>query len=631
MSALSTAVQAAVSAVPGVSWLSARPVVAVPGQAWFDDNAHTLFVVLSVEAPHRVAPASITTTTITAALASITNFVSVSPVTDRVGFGTRSAQVATWVPAGLPGIGGVAPDDLSSDTMAAIAAAQATVNSATYAPLADSLAITRRGGALLPSAPVGTRTAWPTALSNGTDTGCNTFLQHYLPGGITELRFVYVNSYGAGETLGTDTIPIRVGVGLPDGTIRPVFFRGARAGSVEPGAILVSDPIPVDGIAYVVSRTNISVSSGAKWVTSFPDASGRAAEGAEKGTSITDKSLTGTISSGGATGVPMYGPSAVIGRQSGGNWTRLPQIGAVGDSILFGQGDGMGDVPAGGVGFFERAINNVYGFVTCGSPTETIAQFLVSTGHAIRLALMQGMAAILAEHGCNDVTGGASFSTMQSRMISYWTRLNSTGAKIWQITLTPKSTSTDGWTTTANQTTDASNSVRVQVNNWIRDGAPMLNGSGVATGSSAAGTLRAGTTGHPLAGYFEVADQVESARDSGLWKPDPLLRNVTDAAMTSGSDQLGSLTAGFSATDVKLRRARVVGAGSAGTTLVSTIRAYPGGTNVNVSNNASTTVTGAAATIFRQSTADGVHPDWWIAQAMASAIDLTKLTVIHAS
>ncbi len=32
--------------------------------------------------------------------------------------------------------------------------------------------------------------------------------------------------------------------------------------------------------------------------------------------------------------------------------------------------------------------------------------------------------------------------------------------------------------------------------------------------------VRAGDTGHPLVGYFDVADATESARDSGKWRVD---------------------------------------------------------------------------------------------------------------
>ena len=43
-------------------------------------------------------------------------------------------------------------------------------------------------------------------------------------------------------------------------------------------------------------------------------------------------------------------------------------------------------------------------------------------------------------------------------------------------------------------------------------------GAPQAVGAVGGTVLRAGAVGHPLAGYIEVADTVESARNSGLWK-----------------------------------------------------------------------------------------------------------------
>lgn len=453
----------------------------------------------------------------------------------------------------------------------------------------------RRAGAALPLPPIGTRTCWPLQVSNGTNTGQNTFIQHFIPVGIAEVRFLYVNVYGTTEAAGPNAIPVRAGCQLPDGTVLPVFFRGARTAIIDGGGYVLSDPIAVSQPAYVVSRTYVAVTAGQKWPQGFPDNLKRSVEGAEQGTSITDKSLTGTIASGGATGVNMYGPSAVIGRSAGGDWFELPAIGAVGDSILYGQGDS--NFVIGGTGFFERAMNNLHGYVSLGSPTETLAMFNAASGSLIRRALMQGMKAILAQHGRNDVAGGASLATMQSLLTGYWTRLAATGAKVYQTTLTPTSTSTDNWTTAGGQTTDATNTVLSQVNDWIR------------------------TTPAPLTGYFDVADAVMTARNSGLWKPDPTTRVVTDAAMTSGSDVLSSATAAFTTDDVLVRRARVVGAGAAGAALVSLIRARTGPTTVNVQVAASTTVSGATATIYIPSTTDGVHPGPYGSAQAATAID----------
>jgi hypothetical protein len=77
----------------------------------------------------------------------------------------------------------------------------------------------------------------------------------------------------------------------------------------------------------------------------------------------------------------------------------------------------------------------------------------------------------------------------------------------------------------------------------------MLNGVGAATGSCAAGTLRAGDTGHPLKGYHEIADTLESARQLRHLEAGDGSCVVTDAAMTSGQAGLTSATANFTSAD----------------------------------------------------------------------------------
>ena len=50
--------------------------------------------------------------------------------------------------------------------------------------------------------------------------------------------------------------------------------------------------MPVGGVAYILSRTYVVVSSGAKWPTGFPDNYGSGESRCEKGTGTTDKTLT---------------------------------------------------------------------------------------------------------------------------------------------------------------------------------------------------------------------------------------------------------------------------------------------------------------------------------------------------
>jgi lysophospholipase L1-like esterase len=133
---------------------------------------------------------------------------------------------------------------------------------------------------------------------------------------------------------------------------------------------------------------------------------------------------------------------------------------------------------------------------------------------------------ILCELGVNGLSAG--FATWSSHLLGTgtkgaWGSLAAFGVPIYQTTITPQTTSSDAWATVNNQTVASAGNetARLAANAWLRDGAP-ISASPAAGGTVAAvgasGVLRAGQTGHPLAGIIEVADLAESARDSGKWK-----------------------------------------------------------------------------------------------------------------
>lgn len=66
---------------------------------------------------------------------------------------------------------------------------------------------------------------------------------------------------------------------------------------------------------------------------------------------------------------------------------------------------------------------------------------------------------------------------------------------------------------------------REKLNDWLRDGSPLVDGAPAAIGT--VGALRMGQAGHPLYGLFEVADVVETARNSGRWKTDGTIQKYT--------------------------------------------------------------------------------------------------------
>lgn len=119
----------------------------------------------------------------------------------------------------------------------------------------------------------------------------------------------------------------------------------------------------------------------------------------------------------------------------------------------------------------------------------------------VRLALGAAYCSdAICQMGVNDVLEGQTLAALKVNAVSTWTTLAAQHERVYQTTLTPLVTN---------------GTIRTQFNQWLRDGAPIVAGVGVATGTTPA--TRAGTAGHPLTAYIEVADFVESSRDSGAW------------------------------------------------------------------------------------------------------------------
>lgn len=300
----------------------------------------------------------------------------------------------------------------------------------------------------------------------------------------SDLRLMYANSYD-NEVATPNDITIRVGLETATATY-PVFFDGQRSVTIGGGGFVISDPIAIDLAAgsYIWTRTYLTVANA---TDDWPQQRFRlfdAGERTERGLGLADMSLTGTIGTGTVTG---YGPMAIGATIPNG----AAQVILMGDSIMFGQGD----VTDGSqYGFGSRALNGINPYLKVARAGEQASQF-AGTGKLIRGSVALSADYAICNYGINDLVASASVATLQASLVSVWTALANSGVRVYQCTITPKTSSTDAWATTANQTPNLPNeSFRTNINDWIR------------------------TTPAPLAGYFETADAVESARNSGLWK-----------------------------------------------------------------------------------------------------------------
>ncbi len=183
----------------------------------------------------------------------------------------------------------------------------------------------------------------------------------------------------------------------------------------------------------------------------------------------------------------------------------------MGDSIAYNSALGSS------FGYIEKGLDGHYGLINTSSPGDRLYWYLAGRRTYSKFADDDATTAIV-EYCRNDMGDGRTAAQMEANLLTLWTTRHNAGQRVIQTTITPNTTSTDSWATTGNQTVANAGveAHRVSLNNWIRAGAPTVGGTAVAPGTS--GALLAGQVGHPLYGYWEIADEVETARNSGIWK-----------------------------------------------------------------------------------------------------------------
>ncbi|WP_295525523.1 SGNH/GDSL hydrolase family protein, partial [Novosphingobium sp. Chol11] len=296
----------------------------------------------------------------------------------------------------------------------------------------------------------------------------------------------------SGEVDNGNAISVKAAIEY-NGVSYPLFFNGANTVTIQPGAEVVADEFGLElpGGASFFTRIYVSVASiGQTWPLGRIQ-SGGLSEGRTDGSDLT--ASTGGLATGGGNA---YGPSMIFGQ------TRSPLASTliIGDSIAAGVGERSADCDGSGfAGYVERALASNAPWISATRSSIKLSDF--NTAHWRRMRDVRSLVSnVICELGINDIKSASSLATLQAAAISVWTASGAGGASVWQTTITPETTSTNGWVTTAAQTiTNAGqNSVRTSYNDWLRGGAPMSAGAAVAVGTP--GGLLAGQVGHPLAG-----------------------------------------------------------------------------------------------------------------------------------
>lgn len=335
------------------------------------------------------------------------------------------------------------------------------------------------------------------------------------------VRVVYANFYGA-NLPGPNPITIKASIEMtPTGDpiaastsnpLTPVYFNGSRTIVIQPGQVVISDitPVaPVKGKGLYV-RTYISVDTlGQKWplgkLNNAGSIPGTGYDPATDDRISANDATDNTTSRGNSTWDRSYTPLAVLAE------TTTRSILLAGDSIMAGIATSptYADERIGGFG--QRAFQGKAGVINIALGAEKATGMLAA--FSLRMQAAQFCTDVLTNYINNDVhETGVTFAVVAARLQQLWALFAGFGLRVHATTCTPRTTSTDSWATLENQTKHVNEPIRIAVNAWLRAGAPQdTNGLAVAPGT-------AGAVLNPnLTTLSDVADAIESVRDSGLW------------------------------------------------------------------------------------------------------------------
>jgi len=346
---------------------------------------------------------------------------------------------------------------------------------------------------------------------------------HYSRTAITSLQIVipnwYVNPSSTHAELGSGAnATVTASIEYPAGVFTQVLFSGIAAGTVPNLSYLVSDAVTVTIPTDTLFWVRIFWDGGVGGILSIPhDLTGTGLPGAGLEVAVsglTDKTMSGTVTAADNE----FSPVAIIGT------TTQPSFVIVGDSIGLGDSskETVGDA-SGDFGVVARGIGPLYAYSSMCQNGDQAEDFVAS--HTNRAAIFAFASHAGIEYGSNDLyTNSASVATVQGLLQTIWGYMTALGPekKVYQTTITPRTTSSDSWATTENQAqvSGTINGRRTALNDWIR---------GVPSGAH---------------GYFDIADALETSRNSGIWKvtgvanaytPDGTHPNTTSSLMIRDS------------------------------------------------------------------------------------------------
>lgn len=356
---------------------------------------------------------------------------------------------------------------------------------------------------------VATGCSLPLTKTGGVNT-CNSRSPHKIHDGMkTGLVAIIPNWYSVGgvetapgaPTTCTATVEYPLG-----GTRYPVTFNGQMSGVAPDGGQIATDPFIIPGLQEgdtVHLRVFRSCASGIPY-TAYSQLTPQVSADMqfEAGASVTDKTVSGTIP---AATVNIFAPAAIVAA------TTKKSVAVMGDSTPYGAADTIDNT--GLLGWACRALAPVAPVMNLAYPSNQAVTMATTAGNDRALALANAYSSeVILQIGTNDLAGASTAATILGRLTTIAGKLTSK-QRVYGVTAFPRTTSTDSWTTTANQTVLSTEAERVKLNTGVR-------------------AIPAGFTD-----AIDVASVIETSFNSGIFKVES---NSASPAITEGVHLLGN-------------------------------------------------------------------------------------------
>jgi lysophospholipase L1-like esterase len=294
--------------------------------------------------------------------------------------------------------------------------------------------------------PVANRTSVPSAF--GSAVPFMVRKAHYAtPGWDGGIVIKWGNFAGITEASNGGIITITASIEYPLNTFTQLKFSGSTSGTIGAGAILAADasPIFIPPFAQCWSRFFWQSTVGIPFNGTMPYAPNL---GDAMTTNGTDQTMGGTVVDN--SGTNQCWPLSIEGLST------QTSLGFAGDSITVGA-QPFADDTSGFTGSMAPSFGPQFPYTNCGVPGETAQNFLLHS--SLRVALLANCDRIVVAFGINDVAAGRTAAQVYADLISI--KALFAGKKVYILTVTPRSTSTNFWSspTGADQTAVANSSV----------------------------------------------------------------------------------------------------------------------------------------------------------------------------